>query len=379
MNDMRKAMVIGAGDIGRRVFHELAGSARPRQLCLVGRDEEVTLRAANMARFCAVQRGYAPDVSYAVTDLSDVSRTAEVIADAAPDVIFLAASFQSWWVITTLPKQAFESLYAANYGPWLPMHLVPVRKAMEAVRLAGSDAVVVNAAYPDAVHPVLTAVGLAPMVGIGNVANNVPGIRAAAADELAVDVAEVRVRLVAHHYVSHRLSRHGDSGPAEMALEITHRGRDVTARLEAAALLKRLPAQYRRTGGLAGQVMTAASALTVLGPLLDGTDALVHAPGPIGMIGGYPVRIEAGQVHLDLPAGLSEQDAVAVNVSGQRGDGIAEIRADGTVVFEDSAMAVLARELGYDCTEMRLSEADDCAEEIASRFAKYRARLGERV
>ncbi|GAB2993889.1 hypothetical protein [Saccharothrix stipae] len=372
---MSKVMVLGAGDLGRRVFHELAHGPGDRHVRLVGRDEDATLRATNLTRFSSLQRGYGASVDYATTDLHDVGRTAECIAAFDPDVLFLAASFQSWWVITTLPHDAFQRLYAANYGPWLPMHLVPVHKAMRAVRLAGSRAVVVNAAYPDAVHPVLNAVGLSPDVGIGNVANNVPGIRVAAADRLGVPVREVDVRLVAHHYVSHRLSRAGDSGPARMGLTIAHGGADVTDRLDVASLLKSLPLEYRRTGGMPGQAMTAASGLSLLEPLADGRDALVHAPGPGGLAGGYPVAVADGRIRTALPDGMSPQEAAAINLSGQVQDGITSIEPDGTVHFEPSTMAVLTAELGYECRSMPLAEAEGRAVEIGERFEAYRIRV----
>ncbi|WP_418960761.1 hypothetical protein [Streptomyces tritici] len=376
-HEARKVMVLGAGDIGRRAFHELAHSDRPRELRLVGRDEEAVLRAANLARFCAMQRGHAPRVGHAVTDLRDVARTAEQIAAFRPDVLFLAASYQSWWVISTLEESAFRRLYAANYGPWLPMHLVPAMKAMEAVRQSGLRPVVVNAAYPDAVHPALRGAGLSPDLGIGNVANNVPGITAAVADELGRPVEAVEVRLVAHHYVSHRLSRHGDSGPADLGLGVRVDGQDVTDRLDVPALLKRLPERYRRTGGLPGQAMTAASALSVLEPLADGRAALVHAPGAGGAVGGQPVALRAdGSFERVLPEGMTPRRAEDILRSGQVQDGISEIRDDGTVVFEPSSMAVLTEELGYACAEMKLSEAEDRALELAERFAAYRSAAG---
>lgn len=374
MSNTKKIMVLGAGDIGRRVFHELAHSPNDRHVQLVGRDEETVLRAANLTRFCSVQRGHTTTVSHAQTDITDVARTAERIAAFNPDILFLAVSYQAWWVISTLEQSAFQRVYAANFGPWLPMHLVPVMKAMEAVRLSGSRALVVNAAFPDAVHPALAPIGLSPDIGIGNVANNVPGITSVAADELGRSTADVEVRLVAHHYVSHRLSRTGNSGPAAMGLGIRVDGRDVTAELDVAALLNRLPGEYRRTGGLPGQTMTASSALSVLEPLADDRDAVVHAPGADGALGGYPVAIEGGKFRPLLPDGMTPEEAHAINVSGQVQDGISEIRADGTVVFEPSAMAILKEELGYDCPEMKLSEAEGRAQEIAERFAAYRDR-----
>lgn len=372
MKEIRKIMVIGAGDIGRRVVHELVHSPRNRQVRLVGRDEDSMARAINLSMFSSHQLGYAPCAGYVIADLADTARVAEQIARFAPDVIFLAASLQSWWVITTLPGPSFERLYAANFGPWLPMHLVPVMKAMTAVRMADSDAIVVNAAYPDVVHPVLAAVGLAPHLGIGNVANNVPALRIAGAAYLDVPVATVDVRLVAHHYVSHRLSRFGDSGSADMRLAFSCDGDDVTSKIDVDDLLRQLPSRYRRTGGMAGQAMTAASAISVLEPLLDQRHAEVHAPGPLGLPGGYPVALDVGRIRLNLPAGMTRQEAMQVNLSGQRRDGVTAVRPDGAVEFEAETMEIMERELGYSCRVMPLAQAEDRAREIAERFACYR-------
>lgn len=73
---------------------------------------------------------------------------------------------------------------------------------------------------------------------------------------------------------------------------------------------------------------------------------------------------------------MTEPEAVAVNLSGQVRDGITEIRPDGTVHFEPEAMSVLTQELGYECLELPLSEAEARADELGKRFAAYRQRMG---
>ncbi|MFF2601341.1 hypothetical protein ACFVVB_19920 [Streptomyces californicus] len=371
---MRKIMIIGAGDLGQRVCAELAHSDRQWQIRLVGRDGETLRRQVNLIRFSSLQRGFHSRLDHALTDLNDIDRTAEVIAEFAPDVVFLAASLQSWWVISTLPAERFQRLYAANFGPWLPMHLAPVHKAMQAIQAADSQAIVVNAAYPDAVHPVLAGAGLAPHIGIGNVANNVPALRYSAGAILDIAPAEVDVRMVTHHYVSHRLSRTTDISPAQLRIAILAEGRDVVPDIGLVPLLKPLTSDYRRTGGLAGQAMTAASAVSVLLPLLEQREAMVHAPGPLGLPGGYPVVVGPGPLRLALPPGLAKDEAVAINQSGQVGDGIRAIGDDGSVLFEESTMDVMRWELGYHCLKMPLSEAEDRARELAARFARYQER-----
>jgi hypothetical protein len=369
----KKIMIIGAGDIGRRVFYAMAHSAQARHLVLAGRDAEAVTRFVNMTRFSALQCGFTPTLTATVTDLDHVDDTAAQLAAFAPDVVFGAASVQSWWVLFNLPKPKFEPLYRAAYGPWLPMHLAPAAKLMRAVRLSGTDAVVVNAAYPDAVHPLLHADGLSPHVGIGNVANNVPALRFIAADRLGVDAADVLVRFVAHHFVSHRVSRSGDSGGAAYDLRVFAGGERADVGDEA-MLFQPLLTTYRRTGGVGGQAMTAASALSVLEPLATGADVRTHAPGPGGLVGGYPVRIHGGAVALDLDPAMTEPEAVDVNVAGQRYDGIASIGADGYVEFEDWAAGIMEEELGYTCRRMHWKEADDRAEELRRKFLEYEAR-----
>jgi hypothetical protein len=372
---MRKVMVFGAGDLGRRVCHELVHGAGRRRIRLVGRDGEAMHPAVNLMRFSALQRGCPSTVDYEVADLRDRDRTAEVIARFDPDVVFLAASLQSWWVISTLPPAAFARLYAANFGPWLPMHLVPVMQAMQAIRRAGSRAVVVNAAYPDAVHPALAAVGLAPHIGIGNVANNVPALRHSAGAILGIDPTAVDIRVVAHHYVSHRLSRTSDIDPSQLRIAVMDGERDLFPGIGLIPLLKPLATDYRRTGGLPGQAMTASSAMSVLDPLVDGVEALVHAPGPLGLPGGYPVTLAPGKISLALPSSMNLDEAIAVNRNGQVDDGIREISAHGLVRFDEPAMEVMHRELGYLCPAMELTEAESRAEELAARFAQYRRAL----
>jgi hypothetical protein len=370
MSNVPKIMVVGAGDIGTRVFYELAHASKPRNLLLCGRNQESVIRFANMTRFSAIARGYQPSVSALQLDLNNIDHTATQISDFAPDIIFAAASIQPWWALFQLPQEKFDALYKAAYGPWLPFHLAPVAKLMRAVKQSSTKAVVVNAAYPDAVHPILVSAGLSPQVGIGNVANNVPGLRVAAAEHLEARVDEISVRLVAHHFVSHVLSRKGSSVGAKYDLRIYRDGKRIS--LDETKLFQSLLSTHRRTGGLPGQAMTAASALSVLEALADGTERLLHAPGPHGLAGGYPIRIKGGVVELDLDPELRATEAIDINTHGQSHDGIANINSDGFAEFEDWSVDVMKRELGYYCKKMSWNEAEDYAVELRRKFAEYR-------
>ncbi|MFE0176312.1 hypothetical protein ACFWZ2_28725 [Streptomyces sp. NPDC059002] len=120
--------------------------------------------------------GFFADLTSVRLDLWDIDASAEALERIRPDIVFMGASLQPWWHITQLPPEVFAELDQARFGPWLPMHLTLVHRLMQAVRSSGIQATVVNAAYPDAVGPVLAAAGLAPDLGIGDVANIVPGL-----------------------------------------------------------------------------------------------------------------------------------------------------------------------------------------------------------
>jgi hypothetical protein len=367
-----RILVVGLGELGSAVLallcRELPATAVVRVL---SRDGAAARTAANLAVQGALQLGRPPEVTCGAVDVRNGDQAATAIAEFRPDVVFGALTWQSWWVTSTLPPRASARIAEARFGPWLPMHLAPVRHLMTAVREAGSDAIVVNAAFPDAVHPVLDAVGLSPDLGIGNIANVVPGVRLGLADRLGVPVERLGVRLYAAHYVSHRASRVGDAGEAGFVVRVLLDGHDITDEVGPGNPFACLPTRYRRPGGRDGRLMTACSAVTVLRALLgaDGTD--VHAPGPGGLPGGYSVRVSATGAEVNIPPGSCADRLVEVNLGGLAADGIASIDARGGVTFRDREAGVMADVLGYECSHLPLDDVDARAEELAARYARY--------
>lgn len=371
----RHLMIVGAGNVGSHVLDMLTRRDEPPRITLVGRDEEYLRRRANLSTLVAHQLGFAPHVEYAIADVTDLEPTAEVIARAQPDVIFSTVSLQAWWVINELPKPVFEELDEAQIGPWLPMQLTLIYRLMQAVRESGYRPVVTNAALPDATHTILDKVGLAPTVGIGNVANVIPGLRRAAAILLECDLAEVDVQFVAEAFVSHRIPRTGESGGAPYHLTVRRNGADVTERIDVDALFGLLTTKVARLGGVTGAVLTAASAVTVLDGILGDTGAETHAPGPNALVGGYPIRAYAERIEVVLPNGVSSEEADRINREALAYDGIAEIRDDGSVVYGARHAEIMRQMLGYDCAEMALDETADRAQELAEKYRAFKGRF----
>jgi hypothetical protein len=371
-----RLLLVGLGSLGSQVLDLLLRAPfTDLEILVAGRNKEAVDQRMNLAMLAAVQLGHLPNVSSAYMDLMDLERSAELIYDFKPDVVFSSACLQSWWVPQSLPKPLAERLDLARVGPWLPMHLTLVHKLMQAIGLSGTSPIVVNSSYPDVTHPILSRLGVAPAIGIGNVANPVPALRQAMASRLDVSVDRIQVRLFAHHYVSHRVSKHGDAGGAPFHLTVYLDGEDVTERFSRDTFFSLLPTRFKRPGGVMGQLITATSAIDVLRAIILDENRVVHAPGPKGMPGGYAVRLGRNRLDLELPVGLSREDAIRINEDGMRFDGVERIDSSGTAWFTEREMSIMAEMLGYQRESMRPDQSEDCARELLDRYREFRSRV----
>ena len=139
---------------------------------------------------------------------------------------------------------------------------------MQAMEAVGLPSLVVNCAYPDAVNPALATVGRAPLIGIGNIANNEPALRRAIADVLEVQLSDVSVWMVMHHYVSHRIHRHGSAGGAPFHFSYQTGAEDSAVQAPSERLFPLLATRYRREIAESGRLIPAASAVALVSALL---------------------------------------------------------------------------------------------------------------
>jgi hypothetical protein len=350
MQRKKKLLIVGGGNLCLQILQILV----PRdqfEFHVASRDLEKVTRLCNLVRLAALQLDVHAQIHCWKMDLveSDIERNAETLTRIRPDIILNCASLQSWRVITQLPKAAFEMLDQAQLGPWLPMHLAPAYALMRAVKHACPKTLVVNAAFPDAVNPVLYKVGLAPTVGIGNIANLVPATRSAIAQLARCEPHDVRVKLIGQHYFSHFVPRGGMPSKAHFNLNYWINGKDFSGFHDPREIFKCVAEHFRRLGGVDGQYLTAMSAVSVISNLFSDTEVHTHAPGPDGLPGGYPVKVGMGRVLLDIPWGVLRSVALDINNAGLRQDGIEAIHADGSVTFGAPHMAVMEEVLKYKC------------------------------
>nr|VFK43136.1 MAG: hypothetical protein BECKTC1821E_GA0114239_102320 [Candidatus Kentron sp. TC]VFK46726.1 MAG: hypothetical protein BECKTC1821D_GA0114238_10356 [Candidatus Kentron sp. TC] len=361
-------LLIGIGNLGGKILDLLVHMRGIGKITIAGRNEERLLRRKNLSLFAALQLEHYPEIEHIKMDLLDVDHTAETLSRLKPDIIFNAATLRTWRASTAaLPKEVAAELSQAQLGPWLPMHLTLMHKLMLAIKKTSMETYVVNAAFPDAVHPVLDRLNLAPTIGIGHVGNIIPALRKSIAYLLRRPVEKVEVLFVAQHYITHFIPRFGyPDAPCHLRAIVD--GSDVTGDLDPRLVYSTLSKRFARVGGAEGQILTATSAAKILEAMVNNTRELAHAPGPNGLPGGYPVKVDAQGGAIWLPENLPFEEAIRINEEGQRADGVDRIDADGAVHFTDESMRIMKRVLGYECKTMKVAESEGYAEELRAKL-----------
>lgn len=367
-------VVVGPGNLGTAVVEQLARQPALGTTVVVGRRRQRALERANLAKLAAAAAGVPARLEVEGADLERHGELAELVRRRQPAVVLLAASLAPWWWLERLPPAPRGRLQRAGFGAWLPVHLTLALRCMAELEEAGYRGVSLMAPYPDVVCPVLAAVGRPPTCGVGNVDEVATKLRTLVAARLQMRLDAVSVRLVAHHalqaFVFGREEAGGPLPPYLLRVEVEGRdgagGCDPDALLRAACPLPPGPAWNR---------FTAASAANLVRALLAPGPEVLHAPGPDGLPGGYPVTVGGGRIALHLD-GFDRDEAVRVNQASHRFDGIEAIDEDGGVVFTDETRQVMNDELGYDCGRLRVAECRQRAVELLARLRGHAARYG---
>jgi len=361
-------MLIGLGGLGSVVLELLAREEGLGRIVVGSRNAARGIARCNVARLGAMAQGYAPLLSFVPLDLNDGEAVAEAVHREAPDVILSTATMQTWWLPDLLPPEQAAVIKGAGFGVWLPVHLTLTMKLMEALRDAAYAGVILTAPFPDVVNCVLGRLSLAPTCGVGNLDEIVPKVRLLAAERLDAPPGAVRVLLVAHHALEPAAFGAPVDEIPPYFLRVEHGGQDVTETVRADELLL---APYPLTPGPTTHFLTAGSTVRLMRAFLSDSEALLHAPAPNGLPGGYPVIVGSGGVQPAPIEGLTLAEAITINERSHRFDGIERIEADGTVVFCPAAADVLRVELGYECEQLAPDESEGRAQELIARFREY--------
>ena len=374
-------MIMGLGELGGIVLELLARVPNITKVIAADFNEDYGVRKTNTALMGASYMNLYPNIEFRRIDLNNIEETAKTIKEVNPRIIYNATTLQSWWVIDALPKEVHKKIYKdfCGLGPWIPMHLLLVYKLMQAVKAAGVSSLVINSSFPDLVNPILAKVGLGPNVGIGNIDLITVPWRKVVSEMLNVSMRSVQVYIFGHHYSSYNLGRTGTGLDAPYYIKIMVEDKDVTKNFEIKILAKEIPKRAKRTTGAQINWVVASSAVRIILGILNDTNEITHAPGPEGLVGGYPVRLNREGAKVFLPEGVSRERAIQINEEAQKWDGIEKIKEDGTVVFTDITYNTFKDLLGYECKEMKIEETEERTKELDKLYKDFARKHGVNV
>lgn len=370
-----KIMLIGLGELGFDILQFLARTPGISEIVTADKDGTRGLLKTQNVIHGAAHLGYYPRIQFRQLDVGDVKKTTEVLKEVQPTVLINATTLASPWMYHLLPKELYMKLHAGGVGPQVPLHLTLTYKLMRAVKESGLDMRVVSCSFPDVVNPMLTKIGLAPTVGGGNHCLLVPEIKRIVGEELHISLRNVTVFLVGHHGLLTAFMQ------TPFWVKILVDDKDVGDQFPLERLRKLLEPSVRRLLG-GGEEWSipynediASSFLKNALAIYFDTGELCHATGVLGLPGGYPVHLSWKGAELALPEGLSEEEAIRIaEESGRIGDGIEQIKDDGTLVLTDKAAAAYKKVLEIKCKEIKIQESEDRAKELIEAFK----RLGQK-
>lgn len=368
------AMVIGLGTVGMGILHYLFLEPGISKVVTADIGED-GLGKTHLALNVANHLGHFPAAEFRKMDVfGDIEKNAEIIKEVNPRVIISGISMVSPRAIRralSSPELYAELVEVCGAGLLFPLQLRGAYNLGLAIKEANIDTFVVNSSYPDGVGPALRTQGLAPTVGLGNLDILVPSIRREVADREYVKPRDVMIFLVAPHFSFMWLVA-GKPEPDKFCpyfLKIFVDSKDISGKYDTGKLLKESAAVHAQLGLGAPEYPTvsASGAKNALALMLD-RKVLTHAPSPNGMPGGYPVRLGSGGAKIVLPEGITEKEAIEINLEGQRREGIEEIRDDGTIVLAERVGDELKKVFDFRLKSFKVKEIDEVAKELWARM-----------
>jgi hypothetical protein len=338
-------LVLGCGSLAKALCCSLA--ERPGgalRLTVAARRQA----AADEVAYLAGARAHLSDsqvkIDATAVDARHEDQLDSVISRAAPDLLVICASLQSPWEGLEHASAWTELIHHGGFGLTLPLQVDLAVRAAAAVTRCGAQALVINACYPDMVNPVIAALGLPVLCGVGNA-----GLLAASLS-YALGVTESRrLKVLGHHA---NLAEPENGCPEARAWLDEQPLTEVTRLLSAQRHIPRKDLN----------LLTGHQSAKLIATLLHGGQWSTSVPGPHGLPGGYPVAVSRGGIKITLPTSLTLPAAIGWNQRVGRWDGV-QVTND-FVNFCGAARAALRQYLPDVAEGFRIADIHDACVRI---------------
>ena len=309
MAERSDLIVFGTGSFAARIIFDIAATAQdPVTVTLAGRNRERLdwLKTAGNARAVIFERPVAFQAR--TVDLAGEDAAADLIGELRPALVVQAASPQASAIIATTGNAWSQLIAEAGLSAMAVTQTMFSIRVARAIKATRPECHFINCAYPDVGNTIIAALDLPVTCGVGNV-SILASVFAAALKAREPG----RLKTLAHYQTITPFRQPADSRKGhpprvwvdgEEIAEVYARLRDV--KLTAAPAID--------VSGAAGVPLMLA--------LVSGRDWQGHAPGPLGLPGGYPVACRNGHLELALPTGIDKAQALRWNQEFEQTNGL---------------------------------------------------------
>jgi hypothetical protein len=352
-------LISGTGAFSGRIALDLAATSQePLHVVIAGRNRDrlIWLKTACNARASMFSKPITFD-TYEI-DLVKEGATEQLIADTRPTIAVQGASIQTSSVISDTGNQ-WTALVAEG-----GLSATAVFQALISSRMARSiskfspETALINCGFPDVVNSIISALGFNVLSGTGNVAilSNVFAGAKGITDQ-------ARIQVIAHYQNLAAWRRPSSERVGTRPCRVFIDGNEVADVFKEFEGVKLTTEPAIEISGASGVTLIAAYAANK--PWTG------HVPGPNGLPGGYPVKLQDRVLHLNLPHSVTEQEAIAWNTSFEEEKGL--IIRNGRVEYTGDLKTALT------CHGFRYADGFEVAdlEEFCADMLKLRDTLSQ--
>jgi len=286
-----KIAIIGLGSVGNYLLNYLnKWEYEDIEIYIGCRNTEKAKKDVNISKVASlIRENKTKKININQIDLDNIDSIKQFIVDINPDFIVNSSRVYSGLKYGSI---SWNNIRA--YGLWAPLAIKYIKNIMCAYKLTDSNAIVINTSYSDAVIPWLKTAGESyPDFGSGNLNHLIPRIKMAAAIQLKENnPSNIDVILATSHFHDVVISKEGQLEGVEPLIKILHNNKEAVVDL--AEMWKNcaieMPVDAKRN------MMNASSNFEIIRKIIvalkDNTRHIIHTPGVVGYIGGYPFEID---------------------------------------------------------------------------------------
>lgn len=333
-----KVAIIGLGSVGNYLLNYLNKWEYENIEIYIGcRNTEKAQKDINISKVASlIRNNKTKNIFIKQLDLEDIDSIKVFLEEVKPDFIVNSSRVYSGLKYGSI---SWKNIRA--YGLWAPLAMKYIKNIMCAYKLANSNAIVINTSYSDAIIPWLKSAGQCyPDFGSGNLNHLIPRIKMAAAIQLEEkDLSKIDVILATSHFHDVVISKEGQIENVEPLVKILYNKAE--AKVNLSEIWKNcaieMPVDAKRN------MMNASSNFEIIKKIIsslkDNSKQIIHSPGVIGYIGGYPVEIDgekAKATFFEKYFKLTEM--IAANKKSIYLDGIEKIE-NGSLFYTDELIS----------------------------------------